>query len=201
MNKFLLYGFVLCLSACSTGISVDKYNDRPSRPDGFSLCHGYSCTSQTGTSFLVAEWNNIASLFQKNTAKNVEEERSKIGQAIAMMERYAGAKTGTDIDEPEAVSFKSSTKQMDCIDETVNTTHYLEMLYRGGLLKFYEPAEPTHRGYLIDGSWPHNTAVMKEKDSGVLYVVDSFYKKNGEVPYIMSRETWLAGWKPAGSRQ
>ena len=42
---------------------------------------------------------------------------------------------------------------------------------------------------------------MRDTVSGELFVVDSFYRKNGEEPYIMPRAQWLAGWKPAGSKQ
>lgn len=201
MKFALTFVFPVFLVACSTGLPIQNYNDRPVNPDAFTLCHGYSCTSKTDTAFSPAEWQTVLNILQQNPAKTAEEERSKIGKAIAQMERFAGAKTGTDIDDKEAVGIKTSNYQMDCIDETINTTHYLTMLQKSGALKFYEAAEPTHRGYILDGAWPHNTAVVREKESGALFVVDSFYKANGEEPYIMPRQTWLNGWKPKGSKQ
>lgn len=194
---------VLCavLSGCATGIPVKKYNDAPASPEAFMLCHGYSCTHKSPAGFTDSEWKNIQGIFRKTPAKTAEAERSKIGQAIAMMERYSGARTGTDDDDAEAVGIKRNNMQLDCIDETVNTTMYVGFLQKAGALKFHEVAEPTHRGYLIDGKWPHNTAVIRETASGELFVVDSFYRKNGEEPYIMPRALWLAGWKPPGSKQ
>lgn len=190
----------LCLCACSTGIDTKKYNAAAYTPESFTVCHGYSCTHKSKAGFSDKEWNSIAAIFKKKPAKDAAGERGKIGYAIAKMETYAGAKTGTDIDLPMAVSFKENIQQMDCIDETVNTTHYLEMLQGAGLLTFHEPALPTHRGYFIDGRWPHNTAVIQEK-GGDLWVVDSFYRANGEEPYILPRADWLAGWKPPGANQ
>lgn len=165
------------------------------------ICHGYSCTHKSKGGFSKPEWEKIAAIFRKNPAKDSAGERSKIGKAIAMMERYSGAKTGTDDDDAEAVGIKRNIHQLDCIDETVNTTIYINLLQKAGLLKFHEMAEPTHRGYLIDGKWPHNTAVIREAGNGNPYVVDSFYRKNGEEPHIMPRAVWLAGWKPPGSKQ
>lgn len=200
--RLLVLG-ILCagLAGCATGIPVKKYNDLPASPESFMLCHGYSCTKKSEAGFSNAEWNTILAVFSKNPAKDAEAERAKIGRAIALMEQYSGAKTGTDDDDAEAVGIKRNLKQLDCIDETVNTTMYIGFLQKAGVLRFHEGAEPTHRGYLIDGKWPHNTAVIRETGNGALFVVDSFYRKNGEEPHIMPRSTWLAGWKPAGSKQ
>ncbi len=192
---------VLALAGCATGIDTRKYNsDTKADPHAFKICHGYSCTYKTKTGFTKAEWQKIAAPFKK-PAKTPEAERSKIAGAIAQMERIVGKKTGTDQDLPMAGSFKENNNQLDCIDETVNTTQYLTMLQDAGLFKFHERTEPTHRGYFVDGKWPHNTAVIKETKSGKMFVVDAFYKANGEEPYIVPRASWLAGWKPPGANQ
>ena len=201
MKKIVLTGLALLLASCATGLPIQKYNDDPGAPHAFTLCHGYSCTQKSDAGFSTAEWNNVLAIFRSNPAKDSAAERTKIAKAIALMERYAGAKTGTDDDDPEATGRKRNNLQLDCIDETINTTHYIGFLQQAGVLKFHEVAEPTHRGYLIDGKWPHNTAVMRDVFSGELFVVDSFYRKNGEEPHIMPRDTWLAGWKPPGSKQ
>lgn len=191
---------VLLLTGCATGIDPYKYNQDPAAVESFTLCHGYSCTSKTPTGFTAVEWKQVGSLFS-NPAKTPEDERSRIGQALALMERQIGAKTRTDEDDGAAVTRRTSTHQLDCIDETINTTHYVGFLQKAGWLKFHEITDPTHRGYFIDGRWPHNTAVIREKDTGVLWAVDSFYRANGEEPYILPRADWLAGWKPPGATQ
>lgn len=199
MKKYAFVFLSVALAGCSTGLPIKKYNDLPATPQAFTLCHGYSCTHKSAAGFSDAEWNDVLTIFRSNPAKTAEAERVKIGRAIALMERYSGARTGTDDDDAEATGSKRNNLQLDCIDETINTTHYIGFLKEA--LKFHEVAEPTHRGYLIDGVWPHNTAVMLDTASGELFVVDSFYRKNGEEPYIMPRAAWLAGWKPPGSRQ
>ncbi len=199
--KYFFSGFlVFLLAGCATGIDPQKYNPAPATPEHFVQCHGYSCTSKSQTGFTAAEWNAITALF-KPPAKTAAQERSKIAAAIAMMERQIGAKTGTSEDLPLAGPFKESIYQLDCIDETINTTHYIRFLQDAGLLRFHEIAPPTHRGYLVDGRWPHNTAVIREKATGTLYAVDSFYRSNGDEPYIKLREDWLNGWRPPGANQ
>lgn len=201
MKKLSLLILPIALAACSTGLPIHKYNNLPAAPQAFTLCHGYSCTQKSAAGFSEAEWNSVLAIFRSNPAKDSAAERAKIGKAVALMERYSGAKTGTDDDDPEATGSKRNKMQLDCIDETINTTHYIGFLQKAGALKFHEVADPTHRGYLIDGKWPHNTAVMRDTGNGELFVVDSFYRKNGEEPHIMPRATWLAGWKPPGSKQ
>lgn len=200
MIRIRLFTMICCviLGGCSTGIDPRKYSDMTAPPDRFAVCHGYSCTSQTVTGFSNVEWKRVSKPFPAGTARD---ERHKIAAAIASMERIAGQKTGTDQDKGQAGMVKASTLQMDCIDETVNTTRYLEFLAKAGLLKFHEVAAPTHRGYLVDGRWPHNAAVIRDKATKILYVVDSFYRDNGQEPYIVLREDWLNGWKPPGARQ
>ena len=199
-GKWMMVVAVLTLAGCATGIDTKKYNNREASPEKFSVCHGYSCTYKTETGFTKAEWAKITAPFKK-PAKTPEAERSKIGRAIAEMERIAGDKTGTSEDHGEAVGLKESDHQLDCIDETVNTTQYMTMLHKAGLFKFHEPTLPTHRGYIIDGRWPHNTAVVRETKTGHLFAVDSFYRANGEEPYIVTRKAWLDGWRPPGATQ
>lgn len=201
MAKIWFVVAMLVLGGCATGIDPAKYNDAPAAHDAFIQCHGYGCTSKTKTGFTAVEWKTLGLVFAKNPAKTPEAERSKIAKAIALMETMIGDKTGTFEDLGEAVTLKSSTYQMDCIDETINTTHYITFLQQAGWLKFYETAKPTHRGYFIDGRWPHNTAEIREIKTGDLYVVDAFYRDNGEEPYVLPRDAWLSGWRPSGVSQ
>ena len=194
--KFLF--LVFFLGACATGIPIHKYNDHNSAKESFMLCHGYSCTHKSKAGFTPEEWRGVAALFP---AASAAAERVAIGRAIALMERHAGAQTGTDEDDAEAVGIKTSPRQMDCIDETINTTAYLNFLQQENLLRFHEVWEPAHRGYILDGTWPHNTAVIRDKENGFLWAVDSFYRANGGEPYIVPRADWLSGWKPPGAKQ
>lgn len=199
MKNIPLFTSLFLLAACSTGIPVEKYNALPASPEKFSICHGYSCTYKSAAGFSKAEWNKITGLVRG--AKDAKAERSKIAKVIAQMETFTGKKTGTNRDFKEATSSKPDNYQLDCIDETVNTTQYLKMLQKAGLLKFHAPSPPTHRGYLFDGRWPHNTAVIKETKTGKEFVVDSFYRANGGEPYIVPRADWLSGWRPPGATQ
>lgn len=193
--RFVLFLPVFILAACSTGIPLEKYAPQDQSRDAFTFCHGYSCTHKVPAGFDEAEWKKVAQIFRSKPAKTPEAERSKIAAAIARMESVIGVKTGTDHDLAEARSIKEDKGQMDCIDETMNTSRYLEFLEDNGLLQFHERALPVHRGYFLNG-WPHNTATIREIPSGQRYAVDSFYRDNGQEPYILAVEQWLTGWNP-----
>lgn len=198
-QRFVLIA-ILCLSACSTGIPLEKYAPQNQQKEDFTFCYGYSCKRQQETGFTKSEWASVEKIFRSKKVSNAEAERAKIAAAIAKMEQIIGKKTGTDHDLPEARGIKEDVAQMDCIDETMNTSRYLGFLGEAALLKFHKPGLPIHRGYFING-WPHNTATIVETETGISYAVDSFYRANGEEPYIMPAKDWLNGWKPAGSKQ
>jgi hypothetical protein len=112
------------------------------------------------------------------------------------MEQITGKKTGTDRDIAGAKFFKYDENQLDCIDEAVNTSLYLGFFEQDGLLKWHGVDGPARRGQFIDGAWPHNTAVVKEKKTGKQYAIDSWFSANGEEPDIVPLELWMNGWRP-----
>lgn len=87
--------------------------------------------------------------------------------------------------------------QHDCVDESLNTTIYLTLLERKGLLKFHSVGTPTVRLPLIHaGRWPHQTATMIDTQSQIPYAVDSWFHDNGFPAEIIALEKWKKGWKP-----
>ncbi len=202
MKKF--YALSLCLgtslfllSACgNTGINLSSYRYESATPESFVQCHGQGCTTRSRTGLTSAEWKRVKAQMTP-PAKNAQAERMKIAKTIALMEKMVGAHTGTQADRAEAKAPKSDIFQMDCIDETANTTLYLEFLETADLLKFHRVSDPVHRGFFINGMWPHNTASIQEKKSGTIYVVDAFYQDNGKPPAIIPKDIWVAGWRPA----
>lgn len=196
MKKVLsLLAVCFAVGACSTGIQVKKYNPGEAVREDFKQCRGFGCSYLHETKFTKDEWKKIAAVFKTKPAQTAAEERIRIAEAIGLMERIIGAKTGAKADIGQASMTHKTPYQMDCIDETTNTTHYLQFLQEDGLLKFYKLGNPVHRGYFING-WPHNTATIRELSNNDQYVVDSYYRDNGVKPDIMPADEWLGGWRP-----
>lgn len=195
--KKILSLLVVCLTVggCATGINIKKYNPGDATKESFKQCRGFGCSYRVQTGFTQTEWKRVVASMKTKPAKNAAEERTKIAETIALMERIIGPKTGADADIAESSMTSKTPYQLDCIDETTNTTHYLQFLEEEGLLKFYKPGLPIHRGYFING-WPHNTATIRDRATNAQYAVDSYFHESGVKADIMPRDIWLDYWHP-----
>ena len=174
---------------------MQQYAQPGATPQNFKLCHGYACTLRTNVHLSDKDWRSVLRLF-KPAAKSSEAERVQITKAIARMETFAVKSSGIPPDRGHASRVRDDLYQMDCIDETVNTDLYLRFLEEAGVLKFHTRALPLHRGYFIDGTWPHNAAAVQEIASGKIYAIDSFYHDNGTKVDAVVKRVWLQGWRP-----
>jgi hypothetical protein len=116
-----------------------------------------------------------------------------VAYAIGWMERRTGDVIGTSADRP-GMDFSASgdPTQQDCVDEATNTTSYLLILERNGLLKHHTVGTPFSKENLLRGvaGWPHWTAVLKENANNQKWAVDSWIYANGENPAIVEAERW-----------
>src|SRR5690606_10812288 len=95
------------------------------------------------------------------------EERERIARAIGTVEVLVGFQAGTRHDEARNVATREQGQQLDCVDEAVNTTTYLRLIERRGLLRFHEVALPANR--ILDLVDAHNTAVVVDRATGLSY--------------------------------
>lgn len=181
----------LFLAACGNvgGLNLGNYADPGATPQNFIVCHGYGCSHKTRTGFTEAEWQAVRDIFKKES-KTAHDERLKIATAIAEMENFMGVVVGTKDDLPKAPILRESNTEQDCIDETVNTTKYLRFLEKENLLKFHTVGRPVYRGFMLDGTYPHNSATVVESETEQVFVIDSYIYKNGEKPDIRPAESW-----------
>ena len=164
-------------------------------PQRFSVCHGFSCAQVTQVGLNEAQWLVINSVFEQAAATPAEE-RAQIAQAIAKFETVAGVLAGTSGDLGEnAVNGLDLSGQMDCIDESTNTTTYLRILEKAGLLRWHRVEDRVTRGWFLFG-WPHTTAVVSDRKDGRRWAVDSWFFANGQPPAIVPLDLWQGGWRP-----
>jgi hypothetical protein len=197
-KRFLILASVLAVAACAkgNGISMMPYSTKNDWPGQFNLCHGFSCSEKSLVTLDEKQWNKVAVLFKK-PAKNPEAEREQIEKAIAVLEVESTKDAKLSPDFGEANTFEGDQSQMDCIDEAINTTHYIEFLEEAGFLKHHDPAPPLHRGFFVDGQWPHNSGAVRETESGEVYAIDSYYFDSGKPAVAVPIDTWLDEWRPA----
>jgi hypothetical protein len=170
------------------------FSTRPPRNNTVYVCHAYGCRMQTPFRFTDEDIAALGSVMAKTRkADSAHEERRAVAYAIAWMERRTGDVIGTSADRP-GMDFTASgdPTQQDCVDEATNTTSYLLILERNGLLKHHSVGTPFSKENLLRGiaGWPHWTAVLKETANGQRWAVDSWIYANGENPAIVEAEKW-----------
>lgn len=165
-------------------------------PGRFTICHGHTCARITEVSLSAEQWAEVRAVFHP-PADAAAEERERIRAAVALLERIVGAMTGTDRDKGRNRAGMGLPGQMDCVDESTNTSVYLTMMYGDGLLPHHRVGRRSSRGpFTLVMGMPHSTAVIEETPSGRLFAVDSWFLDNGEPPYVVPLREWRSGWEP-----
>lgn len=163
-------------------------------PALFSICFDHSCTTVVSVSLTTEEWRYASQPLQ-SPAHSAAGERSAIACAIARFENVVGRHTGTSADLGRNLQGFGQPGQLDCIDESTNTTTYLRLLERNGLLHYHDVGDRVTR-FGFSAGMPHTTAVIQERTTGARFAVDSWFFDNGEPAYIVDLAAWRSGEDP-----
>ena len=164
------------------------YNVRPPRGNTVSVCHAHGCQQQESFTFTHADISDLSVLMDYvRGSGSPARERRAIAYAIGWMESRVGPATGTANDRA-GLSFMNASGQLDCVDEATNTTSYLLVLADNGLLRHHVVIRPYSKASFF--KWPHFAAMIKERRSGRVYAVDSFFGPNGANPVILLASKW-----------
>jgi len=179
--------------ADSTAYLTGKGVEQPTL-DSFMVCHGYDCTFKTMVQLEPADWRQVADIFAQPPGDSAEE-RARIVAAVAMLEDKVGRRIGTT-EDIGGVAFLAAGDpgQMDCIDESINTTIYVRLLEQQGLLRWHRASGPAFRGAFVDGRWYHQTAVIVDLATKQEYALDTWFNGNGEPAVLMQLADWRWSW-------
>jgi len=178
----------LTLSACTASTQSSSTFATPSAT--LKVCSGYSCTIVERfqpTETEIAEIEVIMSF----GVGSPEAERDALKKAIGYFERTARKHLKYRPDVEKAYQKNIGKRgQMDCVDESLNTTGYLQFMESRNLLTHHRVRKRyAERGLLVDGRYPHKSAVVLD-GSGTAWAVDSWYHKDGVEPQIMKLSAW-----------
>lgn len=177
-----------CTSVTDSGAPEYGY----AAPKRVAICHGYGCSYRAMLNLTAADGQKFQEIFAG--ADSAAAERTAISQANQYFEERTYSVTGVR-DQPSGKFGAARIRgQMDCIDESTNTRTFLMYLSERGLLKHHKLMKNVSRGFLLDGRYPHWSAVVRDTATGVDWVVDSYYTPMGAPPDIMT----LADWKLRG---
>lgn len=179
----------VALSGCTTagGVRTSAY----AAPQAtLKVCSGYGCQIADHFSLSENEFAQLATILKAGETSPAEE-RAAIAEAVGWFERTARRHLKYQADEKKAYQRNIGKRgQMDCVDESLNTTVYLSFMQARGLLKHHRVrGHYAERGLIVDGRYPHKSAVIREK-GGREWSVDSWYDANGERARIMPLAEW-----------
>jgi len=196
LSLIMLHVILTCGQVRADTFVRDDINTRP-RPADFSVCHGNTCAQVSQVGLTETQWQRVRTIFRPSPGDPAEE-RKRIAKAIGLMEVMVGEITRTANDKARTLQNVDGLymdTQMDCIDESTNTTVYLMMIHQDRLLKWHSVVDRSTRGYFLFGM-PHTTAVIRDTNADRLYAVDSWFEDNGKPPHIVPLAQWDDGWEP-----
>lgn len=191
-----LWLFVITLTAC-THVPGDyqtylaRKNVHNLSQKKFDHCQGYGCRVVQTVSLSEKQWRGIAALFDTPPQTSTEE-RDRLAKAIGKLETVVGAMTNTSHDRGGTFQ-KIENGQLNCIDESVNTTTYLHLLKNAEFMKYHDIMAPQSR---IPFKWPHQSAVIQDIETKSYFAMDSWFHDNGHPAEIVALGIWRGGWKP-----
>lgn len=157
-------------------------------PQMIPVCYNFGCRVKEYVSLSHDEWASVEVIFKPQTS-SPEVERIRVGKAIAQMERLVGNHTpihrDVGLNLSEGAEFPG---QLDCIDESINTTTFLHILQRYDLIKHHKVIKRAYRRAAFDQHWTGQLQELKTDDR---YVVDTWFYANGEMPVIQPTHEWL----------
>jgi hypothetical protein len=164
----------------------EQFSTKPPKADTVTVCHAYGCKAQTPFAFTPSDIAEISAVMTRvRRDESPREERRAIAYAIAWMERRVAPTVGTASDRPSMDFLGSGDEsQQDCVDEATNTTSYLLVLERNGLIKHHSVEQPFAKDDL--SHWTHWAAVIREKESEERFAIDSSSGPNGENPTVQA---------------
>ncbi len=185
-DRWLVMVFLMLLVPIFNGKAVAEKMGVERLP----VCMDFGCKNRQVIDLNAEDWQEVADWFRE-PAENSEQEREQIKQAIGWMEVVVGRHTPTHRDvggnwgeDSSKVQFPG---QLDCIDESTNTSTYLHLFESKELLKHHRVLERAYRRTVFDQHW---AGQILDIATGEHWVVDSWFQHNGFLPYVQRSEQW-----------
>ena len=155
-----------------------------------SVCFNYGCLNQAEVTFSQTQFDEVQALLAD--AADAQHERVLLAVVVGRLLGWAGQQSPIHVDRGGNADDDGVSGKMDCIDHSTTTTRLLKMLERHGLLRWHQVLEPVLRRRIL--IFDHWSALVEEKSTAQRYVVDSWFRDNGQPAVIMSLENWM-DWK------
>jgi len=167
------------------------------------LCYNWSCATRESVLFTAEDMAAVREQLAQCTGDTQHERLQRLRIGVWMMEELAeryqpllANDTAMNDDDREYPG------RTDCIDNSTNTTTYLQILRDLGEIPEWSITTPEVRN-LLRFDLVHWTAVVADERDGGLWSVDSWFRPNGHLPFVMPLADWVdekQGWAPPYDR-
>lgn len=190
----MLFGIAALCAGTAAADTTAPVADADDSGDIVNICYNYGCDAHARVEFKPVQIDNIARLFAG--VGNAADERRVVGRAVGRMYFYAGEKTPIWHDHGQNYWDDGVRGRMDCIDHSRNTSEFLALLKRRGLLRFHNVDAREKRSLFFFAE--HWTARISDIATGAEYAVDSWYFDPGEPAAVMPIADWRHFKDPSG---
>ncbi len=153
-----------------------------------TLCVDFGCRHEQTVLINGNAFQDIEAMLRK--AVTAEQERLAIALAVGRVERLAGQQSPIRHDRARNARV-GEPGQLDCIAESRNASRILGLLMDRNLLRWHHPSDRVRRApWLFDIHW---AASLQDIRSGKYWVVDSWFRDNGQPAVVQSLSAWRKG--------
>lgn len=198
--------FVFKMAWSSVEEGAFTSSSRPLPPDyeihadgsvSLRLCFNWSCASRQRLTFSATEMKEVAQQMAWCPDDGLHDRLQRLRIGIWQMEALA-QKYQPLLANDEAINDQDQEQEgrMDCIDNATNTTNFLAVLHDLGQLRGWSMAAPEVRDSL--SLQVHWTAVVRNGQGGDPWAIDSWFRPNGHLPFVMPLTDWaraLLAWE------
>lgn len=144
---------LVCLTGCAVAVGAEEMVD---------VCFNYGCN---GSAWVTLDEERLAAVGALlGGAVDAESERGAIALAVGMMYRLAGMQTPVSADRAGNFRDDGVDGRMDCIDHSITTTRFLEVMAGRGWLRFHRVLAPQRRAPLF--IFQHFSAAIEQTPAG-----------------------------------
>jgi hypothetical protein len=162
------------------------------------LCFDWSCGVQQLLTLSAEDMTEVARQMAVCPGDGLHDRLQRLRIGIWQMEVLA-QKHQPLLAGDEAINTLDQERngRMDCIDNASNTTNSLSILHDLGLLPEWSVSESEVRD--LFSANVHWTAVVTDRAGSGAWAVDSWFRRNGQLPFVLPLADWVKGripWRP-----
>ena len=161
------------------------------------VCFNWSCSTRSTVTFSRTEMTSVAGFVGQCSNTTLYDRAQRLRIAVWQMELLA-QKHIPVLANDRGINDKDGHLEgrTDCVDNASNTTNFLHILRDLSKLPGWTIDAPEVR-HPLNLRLVHWTAVAVDEKSGSKWSVDSWFRPNGHLPYVMPLAEWVAdkqGW-------